>query len=120
MFAVRRIKKLLIQVDDFLGQSFTIAFEKHYTSNHELIISVEDSRSANLHRQELNFQTTSSRVRIPETVERPKQLASEVTLAFPVDRDGRPLLHPRGQHVFAFLPVQRFSGLPAGHSSSPC
>ena len=121
VFALRKIKKLIIEVDDFLGQSFTIAFEKHYTFNHKLIISTMDNRPTSLPRQELNFETIVSMVHgMPETKERPNQSVSELRLAFPVDQHGHPLLHSRGQHVFAFLPVQRVSGLPVSYPSHPC
>lgn len=117
VFALRRIQRFIIEVDDVLAQRYTVIFEKQVNSTNEISIFKADSRASNGLRYEMKFRTVFSVVSdMPETELRPDKSESKIVLAFPIDSIGSPRIDDRGQHVFAYLPVQRVTGISVRYS----
>ncbi|KAL2441693.1 hypothetical protein ABEF95_016142 [Exophiala dermatitidis] len=90
MFALRKLRKLVIVVDGVAGRSDRITFEK----------------DGDLRSDKIRINTTVTGNFGAHTSE------SDVTVAFEVDSYGLPVIPVNGQHVFAYLPVQRIIQLP--------
>lgn len=57
---------------------------------------------------------TQNITKLPHDDRRQGDDTREVSLAFPVEESGQPIISERGQHVFAFLPLQRLPQIPVG------
>ncbi|OAG40830.1 hypothetical protein AYO21_04907 [Fonsecaea monophora] len=114
MFALRKLKKLIVVVDGVAGRSDQITFEKdgHLRSN-EIRINTTVTGNFGAHTSATTwlklFQHTVSD--LPSDTHRTSS-ESDVTVAFEVDSNGLPVIPADGQHVFAYLPVQRIMQLP--------
>jgi hypothetical protein len=114
IFALRQLEKLVVVLENVDSRSDQVTFIKHGDINcDEMLINTTvigrfgelESNATRLrlfqtHIEDLPFED----LRTTDT--------SIVTLAFEVDVKGVPVIPFRGQHVFAYLPVQRLPQLP--------
>ncbi|KIW14560.1 hypothetical protein PV08_07344 [Exophiala spinifera] len=114
MFALRKLKKLVIVVDGVAGRSDCITFEKDGDlRSHQMCIKTTVTGTFGAHKSATTFlRLFQNTVRhLPSDTHRASS-ESDVTVAFEVDSDGQPVIPANGQHVFAYLPVQRIVQLP--------
>ncbi|KAJ4530448.1 hypothetical protein HRR80_007443 [Exophiala dermatitidis] len=114
MFALRKLRKLVIVVDGVAGRSDRIAFEKDGDLRSDQIrINTTVTGNFGAHTSATTwlrlFQNTVSD--LPSDTHRTSS-ESDVTVAFEVDSYGLPVIPANGQHVFAYLPVERIIQLP--------
>lgn len=66
------------------------------------------------HSEDHRYKTVTQNIAgLPENDKREGRADSDVILAFPVEVEtGRPVISERGQHVFAYLPLQRLPQIP--------
>lgn len=114
IFALRQLSRLVVVIEDVDGRSDQIKFTKNGNLNsEEMQIATTISGKFGEHKSE----TTRLRLCTNTVSDLPKQAqrtdtTSAVTVAFEVTSSGLPVIPIRGQHVFAFLPVQRLPQLP--------
>jgi HSP90 family molecular chaperone len=110
VFALRRIRTVSVEIDNVNSQSRTWTYQKRIAAKDQISIVTADSSVSKA--SKTTFKTFSTVVsEMPETELRAGQSESDIVLAFPIDSTGSPRIDSRGQHVFAFLPVQRVSGI---------
>ncbi|OAL29177.1 hypothetical protein AYO20_09230 [Fonsecaea nubica] len=114
MFALRKLKKLVVVVDGVTGRSDQITFEKDGDlRSDEIRINTTVTGKFGAHKSATTwlklFQHTVTD--LPSDTHRTSS-ESDVTVAFEVDSNGLPVIPANGQHVFAYLPVQRIIQLP--------
>ncbi|ETI26864.1 hypothetical protein G647_10310 [Cladophialophora carrionii CBS 160.54] len=114
MFALRKLEKLVVVVDGVAGRSDRMTFEKGGDlRSDEIRITTTVTGNFGAHTSATTwlrlFQYTVSD--LPSDTHRTSS-ESDVTVAFEVDSDGLPVIPTNGQHVFAYLPVQRIIQLP--------
>lgn len=114
MFALRKLKKLVVVVDGVAGRSDRITFEKDGDlRSNEIRINTTVTGNFGAHTSAATwlrlFQNTVSN--LPSNTHRTIS-ESDVTVAFEVDSHGLPVIPANGQHVFAYLPVQHIIQLP--------
>ena len=114
IFALRQLGKLVVVLENVDGRSDQITFTKDGNLNcDEMLINTR----VNGRFGELESNTTRLRL-FQESFEDlpPEDLrttdTSTITIAFEVDAKGLPIIPFRGQHIFAYLPVQRLPQLP--------
>lgn len=117
IFALRQLKRLIVVVESDDGQSAGITFTKDGDlDSDEMHIKTIVTGQFGDHLSETTrlrlFQETV--VDLPFESQR-TDATSDVTIAFEVDSNGLPVIPTRGQHVFAYLPVQRVPQLPVCH-----
>ncbi|KIX09215.1 uncharacterized protein Z518_00294 [Rhinocladiella mackenziei CBS 650.93] len=114
IFALRQLSRLVVVRENVDGRSGQITFTKDgRLDSAEMHIDTQVIGHFGDHGSEKTrlrlFQTT---VRdMPFEAQR-TALPSTITIAFEVDAKGLPVIPTRGQHVFAYLPVQRLPQLP--------
>ncbi|RVX68617.1 hypothetical protein B0A52_07044 [Exophiala mesophila] len=114
MFALRKLRKLVVVVDGVAGRSDQITFDKDGNlRSDEIHINTTVTGSFGPHTSAKTclrlFQSTVSN--LPSDTNRSSS-QSDVTVAFEVDAKGLPVIPANGQHVFAYLPVERIIQLP--------
>ena len=117
IFALRKLKKLEIVFERVTGGSNLRSFEKSSTTSESgetmSIITrlTGPSTTASSSENKLRIVRRLIRDMPPNDVRRSS--TSEVVLGFQVSpNNGTPIVPSRGQHAFAYLPVQRLSQLP--------
>jgi hypothetical protein len=114
IYALRQLERLEIMVENVAGRNDSLVLTRSGRLDDE-VIRVKSSVSGTFgdHLSHVavfqNFQKTISN--LPTEEMRPCG-QSKVNIAFETDRDGNPVIPARGQHVFAYLPVQRLLQLP--------
>lgn len=114
MFALRKLSKLDIVVDGVAGRSDRIIFKKDGDlRSDEMRINTRVIGKFGTHKSTTTwlrlFKETVHDLPFDKQRTAPE---SDVTVAFEVDSDGLPVIPANGQHVFAYLPVQRILQLP--------
>ncbi len=121
IFALRQVRRMVVVVERADGRSDHITFTKDGDlSSEEMQISTMVTGQFGDHRSEKTrlrcFEHTV--IDLPSESQR-TNAASDVTVAFEVNLSGTPVVPPRGQHVFAYLPVQRVPHLPVRCPTPP-
>jgi len=114
IFALRQIRSLVVAVENEDGRSTGITFTKvGGLGSSEMDIKTIVTGQFGNHRSETTWLRLFQETVIDVPFESQRTGAtSDVTIAFEVDSDGLPVIPDEGQHVFAYLPVQRVPQLP--------
>ena len=116
IFALRKLTNLVIVFEDVQGRRYQKSFVRTSevdANGEKLKITTSISGSTvNESSTETVFRLVRLKLKdLPAEEWRPSD-TSEITLGFQVSPCGSPIISTRGQHIFAFLPVQRLSNLP--------
>lgn len=114
LFALRQLRELNVVLENVQGRDGRLTIcRQTETNTREMIMNTNVVGQFGEHRSSTTRPRLFQRV-IPNLPFEKSRKGSEstVTIAFEVDLHGHPVVPLRGQHVFAFLPVQRLSQLP--------
>ena len=119
IFALRKLKKLEIVFERVTGESSWRSFEKRSSTtesgeNMSIITRLTDKDlSTPASSSETKLRIVRRLIREMPSNDVRRSNTSEVVLGFQVcPSNGTPIVPSRGQHTFAYLPVQRLSQLP--------
>ncbi|KAK5286430.1 hypothetical protein LTR43_010495 [Exophiala xenobiotica] len=115
IFALRQVTRMVVVVECANGRSNQITFTKDGNlSSEQMQISTLVTGQFGDHGSEMTrlrlFKHTI--IDLPSEEKQRTDATSDVTVAFEVTSSGTPLIPSRGQHIFAYLPVQRVPQLP--------
>lgn len=116
VFALRKVKKLVIAFEDVRGREYQKSFERVAnvtTIGEEMTITTSVSGpTVDSNTKETILRITRIKLKDLPSDEWRTSNTSEIALAFQVTPTGAPLIPTHGQHVFAYLPIQRLPNLP--------
>jgi hypothetical protein len=117
IFALRKLKKLEILSERITGRSNLRSFEKSLTTSESgenmSIITRLTGPSNTASSSETKLRIVRRLIRDMPSSDVRRSSTSEVVLGFQVSpNNGAPVVPSRGQHTFAYLPVQRLPQLP--------
>ena len=114
IFALRKLKRLIISLEGIGGRSDKITFQKcgDFDSNHIRISTDVEGCFGNHCSGDAWLRVFKDVVKDLPLEENRKIEVSTVIVAFEVDPEDLPVTSPCGQNVFAFLPVERLSQIP--------
>ena len=122
IFALRKIKKLIIAFENVMGRQYCKSFERTIdatigTEKMTITTSVSGSTVKSSRRETVWRVVRLMLEDLPANEWRRLRDNSEIALGFEVSSSEAPVIPARGQHVFAYLPVQRLSDLPVSSLS---
>ena len=116
LFALRKLNKLVVAFEEVKGRRYQKSFERVIDKGAAgetmtITTSISGSTIASTSSNTI-LRIVREEVRDMPSDEWRSRDTSEVALGFQVSSSGGPVVPLRGQHVFAYLPVQRLSDLP--------
>lgn len=113
IFALRRIKRLTIVVNNSDGDTNQIIFTKEGTlSSEEMWINTLVTGRFGHHKSQKTWlKVFTKTVKYIPLDDQSTATASDITIAFEVDSEGVPVIPSRGHHIFAYLPIRRVTDL---------
>jgi hypothetical protein len=114
ILALRKLKRLIIALEGIGKRSDKITFQKDgdFDSSRVCICTDVEGRFGHHNSGDTQLRVFKGTVEDMPFEENRKTEESTVIVAFEVDLQGLPVTPPRGQNVFAFLPVARLSQIP--------
>lgn len=118
LFSTRQVSRLDVKFEDVLGRNDSISFCVTSDLDNDQI-QIESIVTGTF--EQPKSETAYFRVFEQEVAELPahklrSSRESTIKIAFETDERGMPVVPARGQHVFAYLPIQRLEGLPVSRA----